>query len=50
MSYKEFCKQNCMTEDEIGKFTEWLEKRKDNLESRSIQNWLYLFNTFFDNL
>jgi hypothetical protein len=50
MSYKEFCKQNCMTEDEIGKFTKWLEKRKDNLEPRSIQNWLYLFNTFFDDL
>lgn len=48
MNFEEFCKMNCMEEKEIDSFKEWLLKRKDNLADRSIQNWLYVFNLFFD--
>ena len=49
MNFDDFCKTNCMEEAEISGFRKFLEKRKDNLEKRSIQNWLYLFNLYFDN-
>jgi hypothetical protein len=50
MSFEEFCKMNCMVDEEIPQFRVWLEKRKDNFEKREIQNWLYLFNMWYDNL
>lgn len=49
MDFDKFCATNCMTEKETENFKNWLEKRKDNLMPRSINNWLYLFNKFFDN-
>lgn len=49
MNFDDFCKTNCMEETEITEFKKFLEKRKDNLEKRSIHNWLYLFNLYFDN-
>lgn len=48
MDFETFCKTNCMEETDIEKFRTFLVKRKDNLEKRSIQNWLYVFNIFFD--
>lgn len=49
MDFENFCKTNCMEPSDIDEFKEFLEKRKDNLEKRSIQNWLYVFNIWFDN-
>lgn len=49
MDFEKFCTTNCMTEEETKAFNDWLKDRKDNLEPRSINNWLYLFNVFFDN-
>lgn len=37
-----------MTTEEAESFKDWLIKRKDNLAKRSIQNWLYVFNLYFD--
>lgn len=37
-----------MTTEEVESFKDWLIKRKDNLANRSIQNWLYVFNLYFD--
>ena len=37
-----------MTTEEVEDFKVWLTKRKDNLADRSIQNWLYVFNLYFD--
>lgn len=37
-----------MTTEEAESFKDWLIKRKDNLANRSIQNWLYIFNLYFD--
>lgn len=37
-----------MTTEEAESFKDWLIKRKDNLANRSIQNWLYVFNLYFD--
>lgn len=48
MDFDNFCKTNCMTANETEDFKKWLTKRKDNLEPRSINNWLYVFNLFFD--
>lgn len=50
MTFDEFCETNRMTDEEIQGFKAFLEKRKDNLEARSIHNWLYSFNIFFDKL
>lgn len=48
MNFENFCKMNCMTTEEVEDFKVWLTKRKDNLADRSIQNWLYVFNLYFD--
>lgn len=48
MNFEDFCKTNCMTPEEADDFKAWLTKRKDNLADRSIQNWLYVFNLYFD--
>ena len=48
MNFENFCKMNCMTTEEVEDFKTWLTKRKDNLADRSIQNWLYVFNLYFD--
>lgn len=48
MNFEDFCKMNCMTVEEAESFKAWLIKRKDNLANRSIQNWLYVFNLYFD--
>lgn len=37
-----------MTTEEAESFKDWLIKGKDNLANRSIQNWLYVFNLYFD--
>jgi len=49
VNFNDFCNTNCMENSDIAEFEAFLKKRKDNLEARSIHNWLYLFNLYFDN-
>lgn len=48
MSFEEFCKTNMMTEIETESFRTWLENKKEDLSDKPIQNWLNIFNNFYD--
>lgn len=49
MDFDKFCATICIAEEETKNFKNWLEKEKYNLMPRSLYNWFYLFNRFFDN-
>lgn len=50
MSFEEFCKTNMMTEVETENFHTWLENKKEDMSDKPIQDWLNIFNNFYDEL
>ena len=50
MPFEQFCEINVMTESEVIAFQMYLKQKNDDLHERPVQDWLDVFNVFFDSI